>query len=144
MRGQPLGRECCSTYIYMFALQSSLCKAPATPISPPDAFRKSPAESVCLPRLPPAERNPFSLHNLCLHGRRAGVLPGRWLGPWVMCRALEAAAAAAQVCRAGAGLLHSVAQCVVGLGAHSIHGPSSPTPAFHPPLFLCRRIMTWG
>ena len=48
---------------------------------------------------PPAERNPFSLHNLCLHGRRCGVVPGRWLGPWVMCRTLEAAAAAAQVRR---------------------------------------------
>jgi hypothetical protein len=52
---------------------------------------------VLVPILCPTERNPFSLHNLCLHGRRAGVVPGRWLGPWVMCRALEAAAAAAQV-----------------------------------------------
>eukprot|EP00887_Chlorella_sp_A99_P003505 scaffold7.g3505.t1 len=43
----------------------------------------------------PSHRNPFSLHNLCAAGRRCGVQPGRWLGPWVMCKALEAAAAAA-------------------------------------------------
>lgn len=43
----------------------------------------------------PAERNAFSLHNLCAHGRRCGVAPGRWLGPWVMCKALEATACVA-------------------------------------------------
>ncbi|KAI3434857.1 hypothetical protein D9Q98_002911 [Chlorella vulgaris] len=43
----------------------------------------------------PAERNAFSLHNLCRAGQRCGVVPGRWLGPWVMCKTLEAAAAAA-------------------------------------------------
>lgn len=49
---------------------------------------------VSPPRLP-AERNAFSLHNLCAHGQACGVVPGRWLGPWVVCRALEAAARAA-------------------------------------------------
>ncbi len=43
----------------------------------------------------PADRNAFSLHNLCVHGRTAGVVPGRWLGPWVVCKALEATARAA-------------------------------------------------
>ena len=42
-----------------------------------------------------ADRNAFSLHNLCAHGRRCGVVPGRWLGPWVMCRALQTTAEAA-------------------------------------------------
>jgi cysteine protease ATG4 len=58
---------------------------------------------ACLPAcMPPAERHVFSLHNLCLHGRRCGVVPGRWLGPWVMCRALQAAATAAQQQQQGA------------------------------------------
>jgi len=33
---------------------------------------------------------PFSIHNLCLHGAPWGVAPGRWLGPLVTCKTLEA------------------------------------------------------
>lgn len=60
-------------------------------------FQGQPRLPPCWPPTGPAERNAFSLHNLCLHGRRCGVVPGRWLGPWVVCKTLEAAAAAAQV-----------------------------------------------
>jgi cysteine protease ATG4 len=35
---------------------------------------------------------PFSIHNLCLHGTPWGVAPGRWLGPLVTCKTLEAVA----------------------------------------------------
>ena len=58
------------------------------------------------------------------------MVPGRWLGPWVMCRALEAAAAAAQVRRAEGRLGHRAAQCVlhsVSLLGWRLHVTSSPT-----------------
>lgn len=35
---------------------------------------------------------PFSIHNLCLHGSPWKVAPGKWLGPFVTCKTLEAAA----------------------------------------------------
>ncbi|PSC76415.1 cysteine protease atg4b [Micractinium conductrix] len=56
----------------------------------------------------PADRNAFSLHNLCAHGRRCGVVPGRWLGPWVMCRALQTTAEAALQHRQDLGLTVAV------------------------------------
>jgi len=33
---------------------------------------------------------PLSLHNICSAGTSHGVVPGKWLGPWVLCKALEA------------------------------------------------------
>lgn len=33
----------------------------------------------------------LSVHNLCRHGEPAGIVPGRWLGPWAFCQAARAA-----------------------------------------------------
>eukprot|EP00877_Chromochloris_zofingiensis_P012489 jgi/Chrzof1/7494/Cz02g25290.t1 len=64
----------------------------------------------------PSPDAPFSIHNLCAAGSPHGVVAGQWLGPWVLCKALEAAVAAAppQLCLA----VHVV--CDPGGGAPSI------------------------
>lgn len=41
----------------------------------------------------PGPSAPFSIHNICRAGAHHGVVPGQWLGPWVLCKALAAAAA---------------------------------------------------
>jgi len=62
----------------------------------------------------PSPAHPFSLHNICRCGASHGVVPGQWLGPWVLCKALEAAVAAA-----GPSL---------GLGVHVVCDPGGGAP----------------
>ncbi|KAG2452515.1 hypothetical protein HYH02_002754 [Chlamydomonas schloesseri] len=33
---------------------------------------------------------PLSIHRICAAGGPAGIVPGRWLGPWMLCKGLEA------------------------------------------------------
>eukprot|EP00198_Chlamydomonas_reinhardtii_P001713 XP_001691049.1 autophagy protein [Chlamydomonas reinhardtii] len=33
---------------------------------------------------------PLSIHRICDAGGPAGIVPGRWLGPWMLCKGLEA------------------------------------------------------
>ncbi|GFR44873.1 hypothetical protein Agub_g6216, partial [Astrephomene gubernaculifera] len=33
---------------------------------------------------------PLSIHNICAAGGPAGIVPGRWVGPWMLCKALDA------------------------------------------------------
>uniref|UniRef100_A0A1D1ZNK5 Cysteine protease n=1 Tax=Auxenochlorella protothecoides TaxID=3075 RepID=A0A1D1ZNK5_AUXPR len=40
----------------------------------------------------PQTSAPLSIHSLCEHGRACGVQAGRWLGPWVMAKSMEAVA----------------------------------------------------
>lgn len=40
----------------------------------------------------PCPQCPFSIHNICSAGSKSGIVPGRWLGPWVGCKAISAAA----------------------------------------------------
>lgn len=39
---------------------------------------------------------PLSLHRICASGLQAGVVAGRWVGPWMLCKALERVFAASQ------------------------------------------------
>ncbi|GBF93456.1 cysteine protease [Raphidocelis subcapitata] len=41
-------------------------------------------------------RYPFSIHSICRVGAPHGVVAGRWLGPWVLCHALQSAVAEAE------------------------------------------------
>ncbi|KAG1672826.1 hypothetical protein FOA52_004630 [Chlamydomonas sp. UWO 241] len=88
-----------------------------------------------LPQLPPPPRDllallalvqdgdgpgaPLSVHSICAAGRAFGVLPGRWLGPWALCRSLEAA-----VLRAPGGSL-------LDLRVHVVWDPSGCAPSLH-------------
>lgn len=38
----------------------------------------------------PGQRHAFGLHSLCTQGAPHGVVAGEWLGPWVLCKTLEA------------------------------------------------------
>lgn len=38
----------------------------------------------------PGSSHPFSIHSICEGGKVTGVVPGKWLGPWALCKALEA------------------------------------------------------
>lgn len=40
----------------------------------------------------PGESSPFSIHSLLEAGRDHGLVPGSWLGPYALCRAIEALA----------------------------------------------------
>eukprot|EP00878_Enallax_costatus_P012442 GHUV01012993.1.p1 GENE.GHUV01012993.1~~GHUV01012993.1.p1 ORF type:complete len:390 (+),score=129.99 GHUV01012993.1:1071-2240(+) len=44
----------------------------------------------------PRPSAPFSIHNICKAGKPHGIVVGQWLGPWVLCKALSAAATAHQ------------------------------------------------
>ncbi|KAG2482273.1 hypothetical protein HYH03_018787 [Edaphochlamys debaryana] len=33
---------------------------------------------------------PLSIHRICAAGVAAGIVPGRWVGPWMLCKGLEA------------------------------------------------------
>ncbi|EFN56996.1 hypothetical protein CHLNCDRAFT_143632 [Chlorella variabilis] len=76
----------------------------------------------------PAERNPFSLHSLCRAGQACGVVAGRWLGPWVMCKTLAAAAGAAR--RQGVDLGLTVAVLAESGGGAPLLVTSRFEPAF--------------
>lgn len=63
-----------------------------------DARQCEPASTAVLSLFedyPNSVLHPFSLHSLCDIGASAGVVAGRWLGPWVLCHALQKLAKAA-------------------------------------------------
>lgn len=53
---------------------------------------------------PDAGHHPFALHSLCSAGAPAGVVAGQWLGPWVLCNALQRAVEAAHEERPAGGV----------------------------------------
>lgn len=65
----------------------------------------------------PVADSPFSVHNLCCAPGVHGVQAGEWLGPWVLCRALEVAVNAARP---------------LGIAAHVLAEPGGGAPTVYP------------
>ncbi|KAF5829634.1 hypothetical protein DUNSADRAFT_15701 [Dunaliella salina] len=61
-----------------------------------DPSRPDPRMLSLLAQLADSPSAPLSIHQLCAAGANHGIQPGKWLGPWVLCKALGALFSRAQ------------------------------------------------
>lgn len=86
----------------------------------PSASTGSIADVVALFWDHPSANCPFSIHNIC-KPEHQGVVVGRWLGPWVLCKALESII---------------VSTTLAGLRVHVVCEPGGGAPALD-----CSRVL---
>eukprot|EP00775_Hariotina_reticulata_P005095 gene5095-5336_t len=75
----------------------------------------------------PNPASPFSIHNLCIAGTPHGVVAGQWVGPWMLCKTLAAAAEQAQQ-----QLLQQQPGQSLGLQVHVVCDPGGGAPQLQP------------
>lgn len=97
---------------------------PSPPAAPLAAFAARPA-AASAPAQPQQHVPPLSLHSICRAGGPS-LLPGKWLGPWALCRALQATLDAAAASGGGGG-----DTALSGLRVHVVCDPGGGAPALN-------------